>query len=361
MNNRRSLWVMKNRNKPEELARAIETMAGSIQDKDMLEKTLPIIRAASSSLASRGGGQQQLNSDPHSQNSGHSPAPSRAPSGAMPLERPPTAHPSPYSPLVAGPPRAPSTRPQSRHFQSWGTASGGHQAPRAATMGNVLTSPGTYSRAPSRKGFQPQARNRSNVADFQHGNQGLSRPGTALATRDYYHGGPGGPGRARYGGRGHDSFDSGVGGSNGAIVPRNTQVGPLIHLTERSVAAWAEQISQFYSAIRQFVDNHADQPITDPDHSLIQSGVWPILVRTYLPLSELEAASYLEFHLRDQSAKRCLVTRVVVDYVVNLVWVPGAWKGADKDTTYALADIERDLIRTHGEPRQGGMEGPCDS
>ena len=163
-----------------------------------------------------------------------------------------------------------------------------------------------------------------------------SRPGTSFGHR------------SRYSGRVQESFDSGFGSVNGAMVPRNTHSGPLIHLTERSVTAWSRQVSDFYGVIRKFVDRHASEPIHDDDHLLTETDLWPILVRTYLPLSEMEAASYLQFHLKDQNAKRCLVTRVVIDYVVNLVWVPGAWKGADRDATYALAQLERDLLQTRG-------------
>lgn len=144
------------------------------------------------------------------------------------------------------------------------------------------------------------------------------------------------------------SFDGSLSSVNGAMVPRNGFPGPLIHLTVESVQAWTRQISDFYRSIRNFVDMHASEPIDNSDHHLNETVIWPILVRTYLPLSEMEAASYLEFHLRDQNAKKCLVTRVIIDYVVNLVWVPGAWKGADMDSTFALAELERELIQTRG-------------
>lgn len=170
-----------------------------------------------------------------------------------------------------------------------------------------------------------------------------ARPGTSFGhSHDYY---SSSSGRSR---RVQDSFDSGIGSINGAMVPHNNHVGPLIHLTERSVAAWSKQVSDFYGVIRMFVDKHASQPIHDSNHNLQGTQLWPILVRTYLPLSEMEAASYLEYHLRDQNAKRCLVTRVVVDYVVNLVWVAGAWKGADRESTYGLAELEHELLQTRG-------------
>ena len=176
-----------------------------------------------------------------------------------------------------------------------------------------------------------------------------ARPGTAFGGhgRDYY---PNANGRSRHGSRPvQGSFDGSLSGANGAMVPRNGLLpGPLIHLTAESIQAWTKQISNFYRSIRNFVDMHASEPIDNSDHHLNETVIWPILVRTYLPLSEMEAASYLEFHLRDQNAKKCLVTRVIIDYVVNLVWVPGAWKGADMDSTFALADLERELIQTRG-------------
>lgn len=137
----------------------------------------------------------------------------------------------------------------------------------------------------------------------------------------------------------------GYDGSDGAMA--NGQTIPLIHLTDLSVAAWQKQVSAFYNTIRDFVDKYAAIPVVNPQE-LIKTDLWHILIRTYLPLSQSEATSYLDFHLRDSNSKLCLVTRVIVDYIVNCVWSPGAWKGADNKTTAALSDLQIELAKAQG-------------
>ncbi|KAF4125838.1 hypothetical protein GMORB2_1084 [Geosmithia morbida] len=290
-----------------------------------------------------------------------------------------TVQPTGYSPLGAGPPRAPSARPvqTSRHLTSWGSTSSG----ASSSLMSPTSSVGAAGRAPTRRGYQ-LGRHTTSVFAEQQQQQGLSlgltRPGTAFPISgrgDFYQ--PYHLQQLTRGGGRYSNFDAaavgigvGIGGAGemhtsangGALVPTRNGVafggqhrmGPTIQLTERSVMAWSEQISQLYAAIRNFVDAHAAQPMTeDPERTLADTAVWPILMRTYLPLSDAESASYLEFHLRDHNSKRCLVTRVVVDYVVNLVWVPGAWKGADVDTSHALVELERDLARASGDQYYG--------
>jgi hypothetical protein len=104
----------------------------------------------------------------------------------------------------------------------------------------------------------------------------------------------------------------------------------------------------FYAAIRNFVERHANNPDVTGEIKLSQTHLWPILLATYFPLSEQEAESYLEFHVRSENSKSCIVTRVVIDFVVNRVWNASAWAGADADSTFSIMEIERDLDRTAG-------------
>lgn len=125
-------------------------------------------------------------------------------------------------------------------------------------------------------------------------------------------------------------------------------VAPLVHMNERSVAAWHDGIMDFYAVIRAFVERHASQPDHASSMKMSSTTLWPILLATYHPLSNAEAASYLEYHLRNENSKACLVTRVMIDYIVNRVWTPAAWSGADDESTYALMELERDMERMLG-------------
>lgn len=105
----------------------------------------------------------------------------------------------------------------------------------------------------------------------------------------------------------------------------------------------------FYATIRNFVERHASNPDPTGETKLSQTHLWPILLATYYPLSEQAAESYLDHHIRSENSKSCIVTRVIIDFVVNRVWNPSAWAGADADSTYAIMEVERDLERTTGE------------
>ncbi|PHH75779.1 hypothetical protein CDD80_2062 [Ophiocordyceps camponoti-rufipedis] len=125
-----------------------------------------------------------------------------------------------------------------------------------------------------------------------------------------------------------------------------------IQITDRAIAAWSDSMADLYHAIRHFVTRHASEPDCGGGALVgAASSLWPVLLAVYHPLSENEAASYLDFHLRSESSKACVVTRVIVDYVVNRVWVPGAWTGSDSKTTYDLLELEREMDATQAYHR----------
>jgi hypothetical protein len=124
--------------------------------------------------------------------------------------------------------------------------------------------------------------------------------------------------------------------------------GQLIQMNEETVAIWNAQIMEFYQVIRGFVERHAGIPDSASSLKLTSTTLWQILAETYRPLTGQEANSYMYVHLRNENAKSCLVTRVIVDYVVNRVWVPSAWTGADSESTYALTELQQELDRTQG-------------
>ncbi|RDA85344.1 hypothetical protein CP532_1253 [Ophiocordyceps camponoti-leonardi (nom. inval.)] len=185
------------------------------------------------------------------------------------------------------------------------------------------------------------------------------RPATAMGRRDYFPttppstmmgGGPG-PGPGVGGGGGPPAAAVAGGGARGGgqfgRFTDSSGSGAIIQLTDRAIGAWNKQISDFYTSIRHFVSRHAGEPDGGGGSAIMAgTGLWPVLLAMYHPLSEHEATSYLDFHLRTESSKSCVVTRVIVDYIVNRVWVTAAWTGSDTRTSYELLDVERELEAT---------------
>lgn len=309
------------------VARALESMVVSFSDgtklaafREPLTKIVEGMRASAPPL--RGGASDALEF-------GH-----QVPAAAgLSLSRPQTARPGamPNGAGLPGPGSAHASPFSSRNSSTWSLA----QSSRAPSRnGGYMTPGGSNGRAVS-TGSNPQHRQQ------QAAGMSLSRPGTAFAPpRDYYQYHQAPPRRAlKYEA---DNTNSEV-----------TTTGPPIMLTERSVTAWSEQVAQFYAVIRGFVDRHAAEPMgAGPDkvRALVESGAWAVLARVYKPMHQGDAASYLEVHLREPCSKRCLVTRVIVDFVVNSVWVPAAWRGSGPQADRALAELQEELDRTKGLP-----------
>lgn len=125
---------------------------------------------------------------------------------------------------------------------------------------------------------------------------------------------------------------------------------PPVQLTEQSISAWQNQVRAFYQAIHTFVESFGNVEMPEGGkQTLIEAGLWDMLLKVYQPLTPNSALSYLEFHVQNHESRFCLITRLIVDYVVNLVWIPGAWKGANAESTTALIDLETELGKSEGE------------
>lgn len=367
---------------PQSIARAIETLADSMQNR-AAHNTI----ASMKTLATHG-------EDRH---------PAETATMAMaPPPRPPsvfqrslTVAPPKFGPLQAGPPRAPSAfshdhRRQSQRqgtASSWGSTQGRlaqgqqqqanqSQNPFFGATSSSSSSSAQLSRPPTRKSFHhpssPSSRYRPTAAEFQPASHSFleqyvpNRPGTAFGHRMPMMGIPQTPTSANRHNRrldhtpefGH-AANTPSSNSTAIISAGNSSgnnnynshalSGPLIHMTDRSVAAWNECIMEFYALIRAFVERHASIPDAAMAMKITNTHLWPVLLATYHPLSAREATSYLDLHLREDNPKCCLVTRVIIDYVVNRVWVPNAWTGStDGQCTFALIDLEKDLEKTQG-------------
>lgn len=179
------------------------------------------------------------------------------------------------------------------------------------------------------------------------------RSGSAFsrdASKDYYPHTPTAQQRHNRYGRLQDAAGPPVASGSEYALVRSSSAGPLIHMSEQFVSTWHDAIMEFYATTRTFVERHTVPPDRLLSQTVSTTQLWLILLATYYPLSEAEAASYLEFHLFKESSKSCLITRVIIDYIVNRVWAPGAWAGSDKESTYALIELERELEKVHGKP-----------
>ncbi|KAK2589946.1 hypothetical protein QQS21_012380 [Conoideocrella luteorostrata] len=410
---RRSLWVTKH--SPNSVARAFETLADSAQDNDAAHKAIMSMKALAirggpdDCSSSR---QPEQDMTRHygggvGGGGGDMAPPARPPSV---FQRSSTAAPPKFGPLQAGPPRAPSTFSHDRRYNqgsSWSSTQarvthgqGQSQSPFQPT--GPSSSSSSFSRPPpppppppptARKTYH-SSRYRPTAAEFQPGAAYVfsenvpSRPGTAFghqqpssSTRgDHFPQTPTSGYHNRYG-RFHDAavnsnINSATATTNNnnnhgsdygstpsapgaaaatttTMVHRNSLSGPLIHMTDRSVGAWNECIMDFYALIRAFVERHASIPDAAMAMRISTTPLWPVLLATYHPLSAREATSYLDLHLREDNPKCCLVTRVIIDYIVNRVWVPGAWTGSGSgqdQVSYELLDLEKDLQKTQGQP-----------
>lgn len=341
VNSRRSIWLMKNTD-PDSVAKAIETLASSVQNN-------PSAHRALMSLKSNAVPDDMHDSGDFSRMINEFPVPARPQSAFQAVHRPSSGimPKGSNSHMING---RVTSGPVSRRYQgSWGNPTYSQPVRHGPSS---LMPVSSFSKMGSRKSFSGS---RYSPGDRDSG-QWYSQPDgfDARASsfsrgRDMYPPTPTASNRGRYG-RHADS----QGGSfqdfhpSNAIVPHSSS-GPLVHTGERYVQGWHDSVMELYNLIRIFVENHSVRHEAGLARRVSGTAIWPILLATYYPLSEQEAASYLDFHLRDASSKSCLITRVIIDYIVNRVWVPGAWTGQDSEISYALLEIERDLEKMHGE------------
>ncbi|KAJ4254852.1 hypothetical protein NW762_009650 [Fusarium torreyae] len=353
VNSRRSLWVMKNPS-PDSVARAIETIAEACPDKDAVQKSI---------MSLRPDGHEETNSRENMglpQGFGDLTLQTQRPPSSFQSSRPPSAAPTRFgSHIVPAPPRSSSVMLNERRFGQWGPPTPVQTQSRFGgpppTNGSGPQS--AFNRAPPRRGFS-NGTYRPNAPKFYP--QSYSGPpdksvatnnggGYGQQRREYY---PPTPSSAR---NKYSRFRDPISSPDytappGALTTRPPFPGPPIHITDMTISAWHDQMMELYAIIRNFVDVYANQPTFINPTDLSDTRLWPVLLATYHPLSEHEAVSYLEFHLKDESAKSCLVTRVIIDYIVNRVWVPRAWMGAESDATYGLIEVEKEFEKTQGQP-----------
>ncbi|RFN55424.1 chromosome segregation protein smc [Fusarium flagelliforme] len=337
VNSRRSLWVMKNPSS-DSVARAIESIAESCSDKDAVQKTIMSLRPDG-------------NGDTNSRDTKSS-GPSEV---AVQSHRPLSA--SRFgSHIVPGPSRPTSTAPSERRFGQWAPPTPSQTQSRFGTPSSNGTGPQSlYGRNAPRRAFD-NGNYRPNAPEFYP--QSYGYPDKSLISpnkggygqpRQYYPPTPSG-GRNKYS-RFRDPVTISAPDYTappGVLTTRPPFPGPPIYITDMTITAWHDQFTDLYESIRAFVRNHAEKATFINPTDLSDTRLWPVLVATYHPLSEHEAVSYLDFHLKEASSKSCLVTRVVVDYVVNRVWVPRAWMGAETEATHGLVEVEKELERTQG-------------
>ncbi|KAG5749765.1 hypothetical protein H9Q72_012357 [Fusarium xylarioides] len=340
----RSTLSMSN-SSPDSVARALETIAEACPDRNATQKSIMSLRPNGTDSPNKAVGM----------NDGA--LQSQRPSSALQNSRPPNLPTRFGSHIVPPPSRPGSAAPSERRFNQWGAPPTPVQSqPRyAVPPPNGAGPQSMFGRTAPRRGFS-NGTYRPNAPEFypqSYGqpDKGPSAPingGFGQQRREFYPPTPS-HNRNKYS-RFRDPVQApDFAGPPGALTTRPSFPGPPIHITEMTIGAWHDQLTELYTTVRLFVDVYADKPTFVNPMDLSSTRLWPVLLATYHPLSETEAISYLDFHLKDRSSKSCLVTRVIIDYIVNRVWVPRAWIGAETDATYGLAEVEKDLERTQGQ------------
>lgn len=119
-------------------------------------------------------------------------------------------------------------------------------------------------------------------------------------------------------------------------------------MSERTLTAWQDRMHNFYDLVRFFIGRYAGKPQPGIAHQLQNSKLWPNVIKSYRPLSNNETGSYLEYHLKGELSKSCLVMRIIIDYIVGEIWAPTAWCGVDSESSLALGDLQKEFERTKG-------------
>lgn len=336
VNSRRSLWLMKNTD-PDSVARAIETLASSVQDNQAAQKALMSLKSAAAPPSDDDGGLSRMLSE--------FPMPAR-PTSVFQTTHRPNGNVLAPSKMGYGRGHNGGGNAPRRYQGSWANtpAPYPHQSKFGSFGGPAVSSfskMGANRRAPSANRF-------TSPGDWNFQGDSYHNPrGSMYASRDYFPPTPTASNRSGSGRYSRLSETRSDASASTALVPRH-QGGSMMSTGDEAVQGWHDSVMELYGLARTFVENHSVAPEPALAHKVSMTPIWPILLATYFPLSENEAGSYLEYHLRNENSKSCLITRVIVDYIVNRVWAAGAWTGHDAESTHALIEIERDLEKMHG-------------
>ena len=137
----------------------------------------------------------------------------------------------------------------------------------------------------------------------------------------------------------HFFMSGGAGLNHATIRDIAFRMDPLPNIDARTTEMWHKDVQGLWAKIIDFVNHAAAEPITEIVHRLRGAEVWNNLIMAYHPLNHDEATKYLEFHLADPAAKPSLVARLIVDFVVTLVWSPLGWRHFDHDSTRLLLSL----------------------
>ena len=354
---------------PEVVARAIETLVDSVQDNPKVRTILDALKSADAKPDQLpNGGQYHQAAALHSFNE----TPVRPPTAFQPMNRGAAGALSRFGQTQNMPPRAPSTAPFDRRMGSW-TPSSSLRGPAPPSNGQYQSGAASYGAMVARNPWPPRGTSQmfgGAGSDFQQQQPSHARlpaygpprpPSSFSISRDSFPKTPTRNGRGKYSSFADMSSPSagfarpmqpGGGGQNTmAATTASSLVGPIIRVSEQNVAAWNDRVMEFYAVIRNFVERHANTPDDKvTPEKMVGTDLWVVLTAMYHPLSEPEAASYLEHHLRSENSKCCLVTRVIIDYVVNRVWSLVGWHSeADDETNFALMQLEKHFEQSTGK------------
>lgn len=73
------------------------------------------------------------------------------------------------------------------------------------------------------------------------------------------------------------------------------------------------------------------------------------MMKLYAPFSEQQAWSYIRQHMNDPMSRACLISRTMIDLLVNRIFTFEAWEGFSVDTDRQLREIRHEMNNLPGK------------
>lgn len=73
------------------------------------------------------------------------------------------------------------------------------------------------------------------------------------------------------------------------------------------------------------------------------------MMKLYAPFSEQQAWSYIRQHMNDPMSRACLISRTIIDLLVNRIFTFEAWEGFSVDADRQLREIRHEMNNLPGK------------
>ncbi|OLN92053.1 hypothetical protein CCHL11_01637 [Colletotrichum chlorophyti] len=257
-------------------------------------------------------------------------------------------------------------RPNAPEFRP-GEIGNGYGNAEPSSNFNYGQGPGTA----SRHGFNessvpfnsptPRSANRSTFGNFEGSSTGLNRAspliprGGTYGSNEHYYGGNSGHGVSQ---RSHGPNSSGQsyhvanysqGGFNAAFSSQGGN-GPSPRITTVNTFTVGgnfgpddggdnERYARAFEGVLRFASD-IDPNITT---CLSEVAILRYMTKLYAPFSEQQAWSYIRAHMNDPMTRACLISRTILDLLVNRIFTFEAWEGFSVDADRRLRDIRHEM------------------